>query len=129
VRKTYEYNDKVYYGTQPEIFKQILEDEYGISPKTFGTILLGWGILYLITSVGLWQMRMWGWVLFVIGAGISIFLNLLSLLGDELAISGAILFSVTESESDASMIGSAMVGIVIQGLIAWWFVQNRWRFV
>jgi uncharacterized membrane protein (DUF2068 family) len=111
-RKAYEYNNKVYYGTQSEVLEQVLDDEYGVSPETLGAIVLGLGILYLITAVGLWQMRMWGWTLYMIGTGLSILLNLFSMTG-----------------GDSSTVGSAVVGIVISGLIVWWFVQNRWRFV
>jgi uncharacterized membrane protein (DUF2068 family) len=71
----------------------------------FGAIGLVSALLYLAFGFGAWTLKPWAWMLGIIGAGISIASNLLSL------ISG-----------NASIVG-AVISLIIPGVILWYLFR------
>jgi hypothetical protein len=77
----------------------------GAMAGIFGAIGLVSALLYLAFGFGAWTLRPWAWMLGIIGAGISIASNLLSL------ISG-----------NASIVG-AVISLIIPGVILWYLFR------
>ncbi|HEX3049378.1 MAG TPA: hypothetical protein VHP83_01905 [Aggregatilineaceae bacterium] len=100
----YNMGDHVFCGTIDEVF----EEAYGVALSVFAVIMFGLAVLNGITAVGLWRMKKWGWVLLLLSLGLSLFLGTLNLLTGNVY---------------------AVVTLIVAGLILYWFVQNRWRFV
>ncbi len=77
----------------------------GAMAGIFGAIGLVSALLYLAFGFGAWTLKPWAWMLGIIGAGISIASNLLSL------ISG-----------NASIVG-AVISLIIPGVILWYLFR------
>jgi hypothetical protein len=77
----------------------------GAMAGIFGAIGLVSALLYLAFGFGAWTLKPWAWMLGIIGAGVSIASNLLSL------ISG-----------NASIVG-AVISLIIPGVILWYLFR------
>lgn len=76
-------------------------------------------IIPIVMAVGLWRMRMWAWWLVVILQSLGIGLTLLSLCGSLLQ---------PEATELAGVVVGTTVGMLINGIILYWFLTNRDRF-
>jgi hypothetical protein len=89
-------------------------------------LLAGVGLVvlavYVITGIGLWQMKKWGWALVVVMQGASLILGLLSMLLAilTLAASGGD-FAASQPAALLSTFASALVNV----FILYWFIKNR----
>lgn len=77
----------------------------GASAALFGGLGLLSALLSLIFGFGAWTLKPWAWILGIIGAGISIASNLLSLV------------------TGNSNLFAALLGLVIPGVILWYLFR------
>ena len=77
----------------------------GASAALFGGLGLVSAILYLVFGIGAWMLKPWAWILGIIGAGVSIASNLLSLV------------------TGNSNLFAALLGLIIPGVILWYLFR------
>lgn len=77
----------------------------GAMAGIFGAIGLVSALLYLAFGFGAWTLKPWAWLLGIIGAGVSIASNLLSLI-----------------TGNAGLLG-AVISLIIPGIILWYLFR------
>jgi hypothetical protein len=77
----------------------------GATAGLFGALGVVSAILYLAFGFGAWTLKPWAWLLGIIGAGVSVASNLLSLV-----------------TGNAGLIG-AVIGLIIPGIILWYLFR------
>ena len=93
--------------------------------------MVAWSLIPFVMAVGLWRMRMWAWWLVVIFQGFAIAMTCLALVLF-VPILGSLLGTglpggVGANEAIGLLIGLP-AGLLISGVILYWFLTNRDRF-
>lgn len=87
----------------------------------FTAVCLGLAaVIPIVTGIGVWKMRLWGWWIVIILHSLAAVLYILSLLGS--------LLLTTESTDPISLVCGSGVGLAITGYILYWFITNRGLF-
>jgi hypothetical protein len=87
-----------------------------------GIVIIAISAFPIATGIGLWKMKKWGWWLVVISLSFGIISGVLSLLSSILGIAGGGAADIAPTAC------GALIGLVISGLILYWFYDNRSQF-
>jgi hypothetical protein len=79
----------------------------------------------VVTGIGLWQMKKWGWALVVVIQGLNVVSQLLSMTVTLLTVVGA---GGDFPAIQPSVLCGNLIGLLVSGFILYWFVSNRQLF-
>jgi hypothetical protein len=85
-------------------------------------VLLLLASINVVTGIGLWQMKKWGWALVVVSQGLGAAAQLLSMAFTVLAIAGS---GGAYMPSEPVLLFGNLVSLLVSGSILYWFVKNR----
>lgn len=100
--------DKEICGHTDEVLLKVAERESGVSINTLMLLVFGLGTLMVVSLVGLWQMKRWGWWLVMLCAEFGTLLGLMAL-------------------ASGSLLALALLLLIAGSLF--WFINNKGRFV
>ncbi len=76
----------------------------------------------VVTGIGLWQMKKWGWAIVIVIHGLSVILGLLTM-----ALTLLTVFSASSElmVAEPTVLCSNLSSLAVSGFILYWFVTNR----
>jgi hypothetical protein len=87
----------------------------------FGVLLL-LASINVVTGIGLWQMKKWGWALVVVTNGLSVAAQLCSMAFSVLITTGS---GIEYLASEPTLLCGNLVSLLVSGFVLYWFVTNR----
>jgi hypothetical protein len=82
-------------------------------------LLIGLAAIPILTGYGLWRMKTWAWAIVVVLQSVGVILGLLSI-----GLNLIVMSSFADIGGTSGICGS-LVGLIVGGVIIYWFTTNR----